>query len=106
MVKVFRKRRDLVYGLLKEIPGLKVNLPDGAFYFFFDVSSYFGKTFEGKALNTPEDISLFLLAEGKIAMVSGESFGDKNCLRMSYATSEEKLTEACKRLKESFLKLN
>ncbi len=106
MVKEFRKRRDLVYGLLKEIPGLKVNLPDGAFYFFFDVSSYFGKTFEGKALNTPEDISLFLLAEGKIAMVSGESFGDKNCLRMSYATSEEKLTEACKRLKESFLKLN
>jgi len=106
MVKEFKKRRDIVYGLLKEIPGLKVNLPDGAFYFFFDVSAYFGKTFDGKALNTPEDVSLFLLGDAKIALVSGESFGDKNCLRMSYATSEEKLVEACKRLKESLAKLS
>lgn len=106
MVAEFKKRRDLVYSLLKEIPGLKVNLPDGAFYFFFDVSAYFGKTYEGKPVNTPEDISLFLLNEGKIAMVSGESFGDKNCLRMSYATSEDKLREACKRAKEAFAKLN
>lgn len=105
MVAEFKKRRDIVYSLLKEIPNLKVNLPDGAFYFFFDVSAYFGKAFEGKALNTPEDISLFLLTEGKIALVSGESFGDKNCLRMSYATSEEKLREACKRMKEAFAKL-
>ena len=105
MVKQFKIRRDLVYGLLKEIPGLKVNLPDGAFYFFFDVSSYFGKTFNGKALNTPEDISLYLLAEAKLAAVSGESFGDKNCLRISYATSEEKLTEACKRMKAAFANL-
>ncbi len=105
MVAEFKKRRDIVYSLLKEIPNLKVNLPDGAFYFFFDVSAYFGKTFAGKAINTPEDISLFLLTEGKIALVSGESFGDKNCLRMSYATSEEKLREACKRMKEAFAKL-
>lgn len=105
MVAEFKKRRDIVYSLLKEIPNLKVNLPDGAFYFFFDVSAYFGKSFEGKAINTPEDISLFLLTEGKIALVSGESFGDKNCLRMSYATSEEKLREACKRMKEAFAKL-
>lgn len=105
MVKEFKKRRDLVYAALKQVPNLKVNLPDGAFYFFFDVSAYFGKSFNGKALNTPEDVSLFLLQEGKIALVSGESFGDKNCLRMSYATSEAKLTEACKRIKESFLKL-
>lgn len=105
MVAEFKKRRDIVYNLLKEIPNLKVNLPDGAFYFFFDVSAYFGKAFEGKTLNTPEDISLFLLTEGKIALVSGESFGDKNCLRMSYATSEEKLREACKRMKEAFAKL-
>ncbi len=105
MVKEFKKRRDLVYAALKEVPGLKVNLPEGAFYFFFDVSAYFGKTFNGTALNTPEDISLFLLQEGKIALVSGESFGDKNCLRMSYATSEDKLTEACKRIKASFEKL-
>lgn len=105
MVAEFKKRRDIVYSLLKEIPNLKVNLPEGAFYFFFDVSAYFGKAYEGKAMNTPEDISLFLLTEGKIALVSGESFGDKNCLRMSYATSEEKLREACKRMKEAFGKL-
>jgi aspartate aminotransferase len=104
MVREFKKRRDIVYNLLKEIPGLKVNLPDGAFYFFFDVSAYFGKSFEGKTLSTPEDVSLFLLSDAKIALVSGESFGDKNCLRMSYATSEEKLIEACKRLKDSLSK--
>ncbi len=102
MVKEFKKRRDTVYSMLKEIPGLKVNLPEGAFYFFFDVSSYFGKSFGGKTLNTPEDVSLYLLSEGKIALVSGESFGDKNCLRMSYATSEEKLVEACKRMQAAF----
>ena len=106
MVKEFKKRRDIVYALLTEIPNLKVNLPEGAFYFFFDVSAYFGKSFEGKALNTPEEISLFLLAEAKIASVSGESFGDKNCLRISYATSEDKLREACKRMKYAFAKLN
>ena len=106
MVKEFKKRRDVVYSLLKEIPGLKVNLPEGAFYFFFDVSAYFGKSFGDKTLNTPEEISLYLLAEGKIALVSGESFGDKNCLRMSYATGEDKLREACKRMKDSFLKLS
>lgn len=105
MVEEFRKRRDLVYSLLKEIPGLKVNLPDGAFYFFFDVSAYFGKFFNGKAMNTPEDISLFLLSEGNIGLVSGEAFGDKYCLRMSYATAEEKLIEACRRMKEAFAKL-
>ena len=105
MVVQFKKRRDMVYAALKEVPGLKVNLPEGAFYFFFDVSAYFGKSFDGKALNTPEDVSLFLLTEGKVALVSGESFGDQNCLRMSYATSEEKLREACKRIKASFEKL-
>lgn len=95
----------MVYALLKEIPGLKVNLPDGAFYFFFDVSAYFGTSFNGKVMNTPEDISLFLLAEGNIGLVSGEAFGDKYCLRMSYATSEDKLREACRRMKEAFTKL-
>jgi len=106
MVEQFKKRRDLVYGLLKEVPGLKVNLPEGAFYFFPDVSAYFGKSFNGTSLNTPEDISLYLLREARVAMVSGESFGDKNCIRLSYATSEEKLREACKRIKEAFAKLN
>ncbi|MDB5284284.1 MAG: Aspartate aminotransferase [Bacteroidota bacterium] len=105
MVEQFKKRRDLVYGLLKEIPGVKVNLPEGAFYFFPDVSSYFGKSYNGKTLNTPEDISLYLLSEANVAAVSGESFGDKNCIRISYATSEEKLREACKRLRDAFAKL-
>ena len=105
MVEQFKKRRDLVYGLLKENPGLKVNLPDGAFYFFPDVSAYFGKSYDGVTLKTPEDVSLYLLREAKVAMVSGESFGDKNCIRLSYATSEEKLREACKRVKEALAKL-
>lgn len=106
MVNEFKKRRDTVYSMLKEISGLKVNLPEGAFYFFFDVSAYFGKSFGGKTLNTPEDVSLYLLSEGKVALVSGESFGDKNCLRMSYATSEAKLIEACKRMKAALSNLN
>ncbi|MCS6934673.1 MAG: pyridoxal phosphate-dependent aminotransferase [Chitinophagales bacterium] len=102
MVDEFRKRRDKVYALLCEIPGLKVNLPDGAFYFFFDVSAYFGKSYKGEVLQSPEDISLYLLNEAKVALVSGEAFGDRQCVRMSYATSEEKLTEACRRLKNAF----
>lgn len=106
MKEEFRKRRDLVYNLLREIPGMKVNLPDGAFYFFPDVSAYFGKSHNGKTMNTPEDISLYLLSEAKVALVSGESFGDKKCIRLSYATSEEKLKEACKRMKQAFAQLN
>ncbi|HWB62228.1 MAG TPA: pyridoxal phosphate-dependent aminotransferase [Chitinophagales bacterium] len=106
MVEEFKKRRDIVYALLSEIPGVKVNLPDGAFYFFPDVSSYFGKSYNGKTMHTPEDISLYLLAEAKVATVSGESFGDKTCIRLSYATSEEKLREACRRMKEAFGKLS
>ena len=106
MVEEFKKRRDIVYGLLKEIPGVKTNLPDGAFYFFPDVSSYIGKSFDGDTMKSPEDISLYLLKDAKVATVSGESFGDKNCIRLSYATSEEKLREACKRMKQSFSKLN
>jgi aspartate aminotransferase len=106
MVKEFKKRRDIVYDRLKEIPGLKVNLPEGAFYFFFDVSHYFGMSFNNNIIKTPEEVSLFLLSEANVAVVSGESFGDKNCLRLSYATSEEKLIEACKRMKAAFAKLS
>jgi aspartate aminotransferase len=105
MVEEFKKRRDIVYSLLKEIPGLKVNLPAGAFYFFPDVSAYFGKSFNGETLKTPEDISLYLLREASVAAVSGEAFGDDHCIRLSYATSEEKLREALKRMKEAFGKL-
>lgn len=106
MLKAFAKRRKLVYDLLKDVEGLKLNLPDGAFYFFPDVSAYFGKTFNGETINTPDDISMFLLREANVALVSGLAFGDKNCVRLSYATSEEKLIECCKRIKEALAKLN
>lgn len=106
MVKEFRKRRDLVFELLKNVDGLKLNLPDGAFYFFPDVSGFFGKSYEGETLHTPEDISMFLLKEANVAMVSGEAFGDKNCIRLSYATSEEKLIDTCNRVKAALAKLS
>jgi aspartate aminotransferase len=105
MVEEFKKRRDIVYSALKEIPGLKVNLPDGAFYFFPDVSAYFGKSFNGEVMKSPEDISLYLLREAHVAAVSGEAFGDKYCIRLSYATSEENLRKALARMKEAFGRL-
>ncbi|MBS1618512.1 MAG: pyridoxal phosphate-dependent aminotransferase [Bacteroidetes bacterium] len=105
MVAEFRKRRDLVYGLLKEIPGIKANLPDGAFYFFFDISSFFGKKGGDTVINSAEDMSGYLLREGQIGLVNGEAFGDPNCIRLSYAASEEKLLKVCSRLKEALAKL-
>ena len=106
MVAEFRQRRDLVYKLLNDIPGIKTNLPDGAFYFFFDVSHFFGKTYNGTTIKNPEDMSAYLLKEALIALVNGEAFGDKNCLRLSYAASQEKLITVCQRLKDALAKLN
>ena len=106
MVKAFRRRRDLVYGLLNDIPGLKVNLPAGAFYFFIDVSQHFGKSYNGVKVDCPEEMSAFLLQDAKIGLVNGEAFGDKNCIRLSYAAADEKLVEVCKRLKDALSKLN
>jgi aspartate aminotransferase len=106
MVKEFRKRRDMVYELLTAIPNLKVNLPEGAFYFFFDVSAYFGKSYNGQTVNNPEDMSAYLLNEAKIGLVNGEAFGDSRCIRLSYAASEEKLREVCQRLKDALAKLS
>ena len=105
MVKQFRKRRDMVYALLNDIPGIKVNLPEGAFYFFFDVSAFFGTKYKEHTITCPEDMSSYLLHEAKIGLVNGEAFGDKNCIRLSYAASEEKLIEVCKRLKGALAKL-
>ncbi len=105
MVAEFRKRRDLVYGLLSDIPGIKANLPDGAFYFFFDISSFFGKKAGDTVINSAEDMSGYLLREGQIGLVNGEAFGDPNCIRLSYAASEEKLLKVCSRLKEALAKL-
>ena len=103
MVTEFHKRRDLVVGLLKEIPGIKINNPDGAFYVFPDVSYYFGKTLRGTTINNADDFSMYLLAEANVATVTGEAFGNPNCIRFSYATSEALLTEAMKRIKESLI---
>ncbi len=107
MKTVFRERRDLVYGLLKDIPGLKVNLPGGAFYFFPDVSSFFGKRSpDGETIKNAEDLSLYLLNTGHVATVSGDSFGDPNSIRISYAAANEKLIEAMKRIKTALGELN
>ena len=100
MVAAFKSRRDLVVGLIKEIPGLKINVPEGAFYVFPDVSSFFGKTLRGTLINNADDFSMYLLSEANVATVTGEAFGNPNCIRFSYATSEELLTEAMKRIKE------
>jgi aspartate aminotransferase len=100
MVEAFHKRRDLVVGLIKAIPGLKINVPEGAFYVFPDVSSFFGKTLRGTLIKDATDFSMYLLAEANVATVTGDAFGNPNCIRFSYATSEEQLTEALRRIKE------
>jgi aspartate aminotransferase len=101
MIDSFHKRRDLVYNLLKEIPGFKTNLPDGAFYFFPDISYYFGKEIKGHKINDSDDFAMFLLEVAHVASVGGVSFGDKNCIRFSYAAAEDKLIEAMRRIKEA-----
>ncbi|MGZ3822815.1 MAG: pyridoxal phosphate-dependent aminotransferase, partial [Mucilaginibacter sp.] len=105
MREQFRKRRDLVYGLLKEIDGVKVNLPDGAFYFFPDVTSFFGKSYNGRTVNDADELSIYLLEEAHVATVGGDSFGDTKSIRISYAAAEDKLIEAMKRIKEALGKL-
>ncbi|HLF52134.1 pyridoxal phosphate-dependent aminotransferase [Flavobacterium sp.] len=101
MVDAFHSRRDLVVGLLKEIPGIKINVPEGAFYVFPDVSSYFGKTLRGTLIKDANDFSMYLLAEANVATVTGDAFGNPDCIRFSYATSEDLLTEALRRIKEA-----
>jgi len=101
MVEAFHKRRDLVVDLVKEIPNWKINVPEGAFYVFPDVSYYFGKTINQTLIKDATDLSMFLLAEANVATVTGEAFGNPDCLRLSYATSEELLTEAFHRIKKA-----
>ena len=105
MRDAFKRRRDLVYGLLKAIDGLTVNLPDGAFYFFPNVTSFFGKSYNGKVINNSDDLSIYLLEEAHVATVGGDSFGDPHCIRISYAAADDKLIEAVKRIKEALKKL-
>lgn len=105
MQKEFLKRRNLVFDLLKEIPRLKTNLPQGAFYFFPDVTSYFGKSYKDETIRTASDLCNFILANAHVAIVTGEAFGDPKSVRISYAASEEKLIEAMKRIREALEKL-
>lgn len=98
MVSAFKNRRDLVVTLAKEIPGFKINVPEGAFYLFPDVSAYFGQTLRGKTINNADDFSMYLLSEANVATVTGDAFGNPNCIRLSYATNEALLTEAFKRI--------
>ncbi len=101
MIDEFKNRRDLVLRLLSEIEGFKLNVPEGAFYVFPDISYFFGKTLRGKEIKTASDFSLYLLEEAGVATVTGEAFGDDKCIRISYAASEQELRDAIKRIKES-----
>lgn len=105
MRKAFERRRDLIVKLASEIEGFKVNKPDGAFYLFPDCSYYFGKSYNGKTINTSADLAMFLLEEGYVACVGGLAFNSPNCIRFSYATSDEVIVEAMRRVKETLAKL-
>lgn len=105
MRQAFMRRRDLFVGLMKEIPGVKVNVPDGAFYLFPEVSSFFGKRCGDTVINDANDLAMFLLLEGHVATVSGDAFCCPGYLRLSYATSDENLVEAAKRIKDTLAKL-
>ena len=105
MRKAFERRRDLIVSLTKEIPGLEVNCPQGAFYLFPKCSSFYGKSYAGKTINNSTDLAMFLLEEGHVATVGGDAFGDPHCFRMSYATSDDNIREAMRRIKETLAKL-
>tara|TARA_B100000900_G_scaffold70099_2_gene55412 strand:- start:13387 stop:14571 length:1185 start_codon:yes stop_codon:yes gene_type:complete len=101
MVDEFSKRREIIIDLLKAIPGIKINQPQGAFYVFPDVSDYFGRTLNNKKIENASDFAIYLLEEAHVATVSGEAFGNGDCIRISYAASEKNIREAIKRISKS-----
>ena len=106
MRQAFERRRDLIVKLAKDIPGLEVNVPEGAFYLFPKCSSFYGKTTPGgSAIGNSTDLAMYLLEEGHVATVGGDAFGDPECFRMSYATSDENIIEAMRRIKDVLEKL-
>ena len=105
MRSAFLRRRDLGVSLLREIPDIQVNIPQGAFYLFPKVDAFFGKNYENYTINNVTDLAMYLLEVGHVATVGGAAFGAPNCLRLSYATSDEKLTEAIRRIKAALAKL-
>ena len=105
MRRAFLRRRDLIVGLLKEIPGLRLNLPDGAFYVFPEVSAYFGKHCGNRVISDANDLAMYLLEEAHVAAVSGDAFCAPGYIRLSYATSDENIREACRRIAAALGKL-
>ena len=106
MRQAFLRRRDLIVELASQIPGLEVNRPEGAFYLFPKCSSFYGKhTASGSPINNSNDLAMYLLTEAHVATVGGDAFGDPNCFRMSYATSDENIREALRRIREALEKL-
>ena len=105
MREAFRERRDIVLNMLEEVPGIKTNLPDGAFYVFPDISSFFGKTDGTTTINNADDFCDYVMTSAYVGLVSGSAFGDPNCFRLSYAASEEQLREAIRRMKDVLARL-
>ena len=105
MLKAFRNRRDMFFELLSEIPGIKLSKPAGAFYMFPEIKSFFGKTDGETTINNSDDLCLYLLDKAHVACVGGAAFGNDECIRLSYATSEDKLRDAAARIKEALSKL-
>jgi aspartate aminotransferase len=106
MLIAFKRRKDLIMDLMKDIPGIEVVEPDGAFYVFPKVDSFFGKSFGDRKIESSNDLCLFLLEEGHIGTVPGEAFGEPTCIRISYATSDDKIKEAIRRMKQALNKLD
>ena len=106
MRSAFLRRRDLIVNLCKDIPGIKLNVPQGAFYIFPEVDSYFGKSAEGRKINDAADLAMYLLEVGHVATVGGAAFGAPGCIRLSYATSDENIIESIKRIKDALAKLS
>lgn len=105
MAQAYLRRRDLVLGLLENIPGVKTHVPEGAFYFFPDVSSFFGKSVGDQKIENADDFCLYILNEAHVSLVTGAAFGSPNCVRISYAASDDELVEALKRIKEAVEKI-
>ena len=101
----FERRRNLIVSLAKDVPGLEVNCPQGAFYLFPKCSSFYGKSYGSYTVNSSTDLAMYLLDEAHVATVGGDAFGDPECFRMSYATSDDNIKEAMSRIKEALGKL-
>jgi aspartate aminotransferase len=106
MRQAFLRRRDLIVKLCKEIPGIELNIPQGSFYLFPKVDGYYGKSADGRRIGSAADLAMYLLEDGHVAVVGGAAFGAPECIRLSYATSDENIIEAVKRIKEALAKLS